>query len=409
MKIYFFPEAQELDILLRRTTERCDARERVSDILRQVKERGDSAIIELTKQIDNVDLTQLEVTSEEAVVSEPLKKAINVAKQNIEAFHKAQIHQEVRVETMRGVECWQRAVAIERVGLYIPSGSAPLFSTVLMLAIPAKIAGVKEIILCTPTIAPEILYTAALCGVTKIYRVGGAMAIGAMAYGTETIDKVDKIFGPGNSYVTTAKQLVSLYDVAIDMPAGPSEVMILADKSANASFVAADLLSQAEHGTDSQAIAVTDDIDLASEISREFDTQRQLIPRPIGECKVIVVKNSDEMVAISNLYAPEHLIISMWDADKIAEKITAAGSIFIGNYTPESAGDYASGTNHTLPTSGWARSCSGVNIDSFTKKITYQRISPDGLKNIGQTIEEMAKAEGLEAHKNAVTIRLKTL
>lgn len=409
MKIYFYPEAQELDILLRRTTERCDVRERVSDILRQVKERGDSAIIELTKQIDNVDLTQLEVTSEEAVVSEPLKKAINVAKQNIEAFHKAQIHQEVRVETMRGVECWQRAVAIEKVGLYIPSGSAPLFSTVLMLAIPAKIAGVKEIILCTPTTAPEILYTAALCGVTKIYRVGGAMAIGAMAYGTETIDKVDKIFGPGNSYVTTAKQLVSLYDVAIDMPAGPSEVMILADKSANASFVAADLLSQAEHGTDSQAIAVTDDIDLASEIWREFDTQRQLIPRPIGECKVIVVKNSDEMVALSNRYAPEHLIISMWDADKIAEKITAAGSIFIGNYTPESAGDYASGTNHTLPTSGWARSCSGVNIDSFTKKITYQRISPDGLKNIGQTIEEMAKAEGLEAHKNAVTIRLKTL
>lgn len=398
-------------MLLRRATESCDVRERVSDILRQVRECGDSAIVELTKQIDNVELTQLEVPTEEiecakTAVSEPLRQAINIAKQNIEAFHRAQVHQEVRVETMKGVECWQRAIAIDRVGLYIPSGSAPLFSTVLMLALPAKIAGVKEIILCTPTPAPEILYTAALCGVTKIYSVGGAMAIGAMAYGTETIKKVDKIFGPGNNYVTTAKQLVSLYDVSIDMPAGPSEVMILADRSANAAFVAADLLSQAEHGTDSQAIAVTDDIDLATDIWASFDTQRQLIPRPIGECRVIVVKNRQEMVEISNRYAPEHLIISMLDADNIAEKISAAGSIFIGNYTPESAGDYASGTNHTLPTGGWARSCSGVNLDSFIKKITYQKISYEGLKTIGKTIEEMAKAEGLEAHKNAVTIRI---
>lgn len=411
MKIYFYPQEQEMNMLLRRATESCDVRERVSDILRQVRECGDSAIVELTKQIDNVELTQLEVPAEEierakTAVSEPLRQAINIAKQNIEAFHKAQVHQEVRVETMKGVECWQRAIAIDRVGLYIPSGSAPLFSTVLMLALPAKIAGVKEIILCTPTPAPEILYTAALCGVTKIYSVGGAMAIGAMAYGTETIKKVDKIFGPGNNYVTTAKQLVSLYDVSIDMPAGPSEVMILADRSANAAFVAADLLSQAEHGIDSQAIAVTDDIDLATDIWASFDTQRQLIPRPIGECRVIVVKNSQEMVEISNRYAPEHLIISMLDADNIAEKIRAAGSIFIGNYTPESAGDYASGTNHTLPTGGWARSCSGVNLDSFIKKITYQKISYEGLKIIGKTIEEMAKAEGLEAHKNAVTIRI---
>lgn len=412
MKQYFYPNEEELNRVLSRTTEKFNVVDSVESILRRIKTDGDQGVIELTKQIDNIELTELQIidlTSSEELVNDPLKLAIAVAKENIEKFHAAQIHQEVRVETMKGVECWQKAVAINRIGIYIPSGSAPLFSTVLMLAIPAKIAGVKEIIMCTPSPSAEILYTAALCGVDKIYRIGGAMAIGAMAYGTETVPKVDKIFGPGNQYVTCAKQLVSLYDVAIDMPAGPSEVMILADSSADPVFVAADLLSQAEHGTDSQAIVITNEPRLAAEINVAFKNQLRALSRPIGECSLIVVKNESEMIEICNRYAPEHLIISMWNAEEVADQINSAGSIFLGNYTPESAGDYASGTNHTLPTCGWARSHSGVNLDSFTKKITYQRITPEGLRNLGATIETMAEGEGLEAHKNAVSLRLKNL
>lgn len=409
MKCYFYPNEEELDVLLSRTTEKFNVSASVERILRRVKEEGDRAIVELIKQIDGVDLRELQIVdleSAESQVSDELKVAIGVAKRNIEKFHAAQIHQEVRVETMKGVECWQKALPINRIGIYIPSGSAPLFSTVLMLALPANIAGVKEIVMCTPSPSPEILYAAAVCGVEKVYRIGGAIAIAAMAYGTESVPKVDKIFGPGNQYVTCAKQLVSLYDVAIDMPAGPSEVMILADSSANPAFVAADLLSQAEHGIDSQSIVVTNEPELATEIEKEFENQLAALSRPIGECSVVVVRNEDEMVTISNQYAPEHLIISMWNAEEVAGKIEAAGSIFLGNYTPESAGDYASGTNHTLPTSGWARSHSGVNLDSFTKKITYQRMTPEGLRNIGPTIETMAQGEGLYAHKNAVTLRL---
>ena len=346
-----------------------------------------------------------------------MKSAIEVAVKNISAFHRAQLPKELRVITQSGVECMQRPVAIRRVGLYIPGGTAPLFSTVLMLALPASIAGCGEIILCTPTdkqgrVAAEVLYAARRCGVTKVYKAGGAQAIAAMAYGTESIPKVDKIFGPGNRYVTMAKQMVAARNTAIDMPAGPSEVMVLADASANPTFVAADMLSQAEHGRDSQAIVVCDSIALAESVASEVERQRVLLSRAdyvaesLANSRAIVFDNRDDMIAFANEYAAEHLIVSMASAWNVVDKITAAGSIFIGNYSPESAGDYASGTNHTLPTSGWAHSCSGVNIDSFMRKITIQELSKSGIEALAPTIIAMAEAEGLEAHAAAVKVRI---
>ena len=390
---------------------------RVCDIIDNVRRRGDRALRELTLRVEGIDLEEFEVSDEEiaaacSAVSDELKGALAVAKRNIELFHRAQLTEGVDVETMTGVRCRQERRAIRRVGLYVPGGSAPLVSTVLMLALPARIAGCKELIICTPpNIAPEILYAAQLCGVDKVYRLGGAIAVAAMAYGTESVAKVDKIFGPGNRYVTTAKQLVSR-DVAIDMPAGPSEVMIVADTTAQARFVAADMLSQLEHGGDSQAIAVVFSDDFAEELVRTFGEQLRLLSRrEIAESaadnsRVIVVDDIDKALNIINYYAPEHLILSVAEAENIVGRVESAGSIFLGNYSPESAGDYASGTNHTLPTNGWARSISGVGVDSFTKKITIQHITQEGLNLLAPAICAIADAEGLEAHKKAVTIRL---
>lgn len=429
MKIYRNPDKKELDVLLTRATASADGkvRERVVSILEDVRKNGDRALFSLTKEIDGVNLSSVgllvsgkEFEEASRSVSEELKNALEAAKKNIAAFHSAQKRDEVRVETIPGVECWQKAVPIEKVGLYIPGGTAPLFSTVLMLALPAKIAGCREIILCSPAdrsgrIAPEILYAAKMCGVDMVYKIGGAMAVGAMAYGTESVPKVDKIFGPGNSYVTIAKQMVSLFDTAIDMPAGPSEVMVVADSTANPVFVAADLLSQAEHGPDSQVILVTDDVTLAEKTVEEVERQLGVLMRgdiarkALENSRIIVVDDSGKMPFIVNEYAPEHLIVSMDDPEPVVNCVESAGSVFVGHFTPESAGDYASGTNHTLPTNGWARAYSGVNLDSFTKKITYQKISRDGLRAIGRTIETMAGAEGLTAHRNAVTLRLKQL
>lgn len=426
MKIQQNPTAENLENLLKRGTNKNSSKinEIVADILHQIKSQGDKALFELVKNIDHTELTPKTImvgASEIAEacdkVTDELKNAIELAKQNITLFHQAQKHKEIKVETTAGVECWQRAVPISRVGLYIPAGTAPLFSTVLMLALPAKIAGCKEVILCTPAnangeIAPSVLFAAQLCGVDKIYKIGGAMAIAAMAYGTESVAKVDKIFGPGNAYVTTAKQMVSLFDVAIDMPAGPSEVMVIADDSADAEFVASDLLSQAEHGADSQAILVTTSIDLAQNVLKQVAIQTKKLSRQnivneaLENSPIIVVDSLEKIIEIANRYAPEHLILAINQPSEIIDKIENAGSVFIGNYTPESAGDYASGTNHTLPTNGWAKSYSGVNLDSFTKKITFQHITKQGLRNIGPAIEHMAQAEGLDAHKNAVTVRL---
>ncbi len=398
--------------------------ERVSGILNAVRTEGDRALLKLTEEIDSIRLETVIVTPDEIEeatrqIDPALKTAIETAAQNIRRFHAAQRPAPVEVETLPGVRCLQRAVPIQRVGLYIPGGSAPLFSTVLMLAIPAQIAGCSERILCSPPdktgrIAPVILYTASVCGIHRIFKIGGAQAIAAMAYGTQSVPKVDKIFGPGNQYVTEAKQQISA-TVAIDMPAGPSEVLVMADDSAVPAFVAADLLSQAEHGPDSQVILLTDTRSMAERVQQEVETQLTRLPRratairALDHSRLIVMDDRDEMIAFANAYAAEHLIISMNDPWKVAERITAAGSIFIGNYSPESAGDYASGTNHTLPTYGWARSFSGVNLDSFMRKITYQELSPEGLKALGGTIETMAAAEGLDAHKNAVTLRLASL
>lgn len=427
MKLYNNPPRSEWPVLLSRPLqqENDSIRQRVEQILARVKEQGDKALRELAEEIDGAKFSELavcegEISAAASRVGDDLKKAIRLAAENISTFHAAQKMDPVTVETMPGVYCEQRSVPIGRVGLYIPGGSAPLFSTVLMLAIPARIAGCREIILCTPPnktggIAPEILWTAQLCGVTHIYKVGGAQAIAAMAYGTETVPKVDKIFGPGNRYVTTAKQLLGLTTVAIDMPAGPSEVMVLADDTANAGFVAADLLSQAEHGADSQAILVTTSEKLAENVTREVGKQLPLLNRSetaqkaLHESRILVVKTESEMIETANLYAAEHLIIETAKPEKIADRIENAGSIFLGHYSPESVGDYASGTNHTLPTSGWASTYSGVNLDSFCKKITLQRLTPEGLKAIGACVEQMAAAEGLDGHKNAVSIRLKTL
>ncbi|MBR5138169.1 MAG: histidinol dehydrogenase [Alistipes sp.] len=423
MNIYQNPEPQLWPSLCRRAEQDNSLiAERVASIVERVAMQGDKALYELAEQIDGVKLASLAVSEQEFSqaeqrVSEEVKAAIEVAVQNIEAFHRAQLPAEVRVETQPGVVCVQRPVSIGKVGLYIPGGTAPLFSTVLMLALPARIAGCKEIVLCTPTdkqggVAAEVLYAARRCGVTKVFKAGGAQAIAAMAYGTESVPKVYKIFGPGNRYVTQAKQLVAGRNTSIDMPAGPSEVMVMADKTADAAFVAADLLSQAEHGRDSQAMVVCDSVEFAQAVSAEVERQMAVLSRAdfvvesLKNSRAVVFDSREQMIDFANEYAAEHLIISMEDAWGVAKEITSAGSIFIGNYSPESAGDYASGTNHTLPTSGWAHSCSGVNIDSFMRKMTIQELSREGIEALAPTIVAMADAEGLEAHANAVKVRI---
>ena len=394
----------------------------VRSVIDRVKEEGDRAVLDYEEKFDKVVLASLAVSEEEQqeaenLVSEDLKAAIRLAKQNIETFHAAQRFEGKKVQTQPGVTCWQKAVAIEKVGLYIPGGTAPLFSTVLMLAVPAKIAGCKEIVLCTPPgrdgkVHPAVLFAAKVAGVNRIFKAGGIQAIAAMAYGTESVPKVYKIFGPGNQYVTAAKQLVSLRDVAIDMPAGPSEVEVLADETANPVFVAADLLSQAEHGVDSQAILITTSVELQQAVKVEVERQLALLPRKeiaeksLANSKLIVVDSMAEAIELTNAYAPEHLIIETEDYLSVAECIVNAGSVFLGSLTPESAGDYASGTNHTLPTNGYAKAYSGVSLDSFIRKITFQEIKPEGLNIIGPAIELMAANEQLDAHKNAVSVRL---
>ena len=394
----------------------------VRSVIDRVKEEGDRAVLDYEEKFDKVVLASLAVSEEEQqeaenLVSEDLKAAIRLAKQNIETFHAAQRFEGKKVQTRPGVTCWQKAVAIEKVGLYIPGGTAPLFSTVLMLAVPAKIAGCKEIVLCTPPgrdgkVHPAVLFAAKVAGVNRIFKAGGIQAIAAMAHGTESVPKVYKIFGPGNQYVTAAKQLVSLRDVAIDMPAGPSEVEVLADETANPVFVAADLLSQAEHGVDSQAILITTSVELQQAVKVEVERQLALLPRKeiaeksLANSKLIVVDSMTEAIELTNAYAPEHLIIETEDYLSVAERIVNAGSVFLGSLTPESAGDYASGTNHTLPTNGYAKAYSGVSLDSFIRKITFQEIKPEGLNIIGPAIELMAANEQLDAHKNAVSVRL---
>ncbi len=398
---------------------------KVQTILDEIRRDGDNALTKFTLQFDGINLDSILVSKEEIeeaekLVDSELKNAIAQASKNIEVFHSSQKSEIKKIETTPGVTCWQKPVAIDKVGLYIPGGTAPLFSTVLMLAIPAQIAGCKEIVLCSPPnkqgkIHPAILYAAKISGVTQIYKLGGVQAIGAMAFGTETVPKTFKIFGPGNQYVMAAKQLVSMNDVAIDMPAGPSEVLVIADDTSNPAFVASDLLSQAEHGADSQVVLVANRLDVVEKVLTEIEKQVIELPRGKTASKtlehsiLIVQENLNDQIELINEYAPEHLIISTKNYAVIADKIVNAGSVFMGEYTPESAGDYASGTNHTLPTNGWARSYSGVNLDSFLRKITFQEISKDGLKNIGPAIEIMASAEELEAHKNAVSLRLKEI
>lgn len=422
MKKYINPDRSEWGALVQRVSVNDDViAGRVEAILARVKSDGDKAIRELAREIDGVELDAIEVSADEfaeaaSLVSQEVKDAIAAAAVNIAKFHAAQSFKPIEVDTCPGVKCVQRSVAIQKVGLYVPGGTAPLFSTVLMLAIPATVAGCKQIILCTPTnkqgkVAPAVLYAAKVCGVHHVYKVGGAQAVGAMAYGTETIPAVDKIFGPGNRYVTKAKESVT-DRVSIDMPAGPSEVMVMADETADPRFVASDLLSQAEHGADSQALLVCGSEEIADAVCREVERQLEKLPRKeltmkaLVESRLVVLPSVEEQIEFANMYASEHLIISMKEPWKVAEQITAAGSVFIGNYSPESAGDYASGTNHTLPTSGWARSCSGVNIDSFTRKITYQELTAEGMSKLGPTIVAMAVAEGLDAHANAARLRM---
>lgn len=398
---------------------------KVQFILDDIRRRKDEALRDFTLKFDRVRLDTFAVSEDEAdqaaqKVDPELKKAILLASENISRFHEAQKNRYEKIMVTPGVECWQKAVPIEKVGLYIPGGTAPLFSTVLMLAIPAKIAGCNEIVLCSPpdlsgNIHPAILYAAKISGVTRIFKLGGVQAIGAMAFGTSSIPRVYKIFGPGNQYVMAAKQLVALNDVAVDLPAGPSEVLVLADDSANPVFVAADLLSQAEHGADSQVILVTGNRQFAEQVKNETDRQLLDLPRKnfaakaLNNSRIVILENEKDQIDFINAYAPEHLIISTKNHMETAEKITSAGSVFLGNMTPESAGDYASGTNHTLPTNGWARSYSGVNLDSFRKKITFQKITSEGLERIGPAIEIMAEAEKLDAHRNAVSLRLLSL
>ena len=426
MKKFFDPEKKDWEELLKRPTKTVEDIERtVLEVFKEVRSKGDEAIFRYTELFDGSRPEQLlvpqhEIDNAAEKVSAELKSAINLAKKNIEAFHAAQKTERVSVETTEGVLCWQEKRPIQKVGLYIPGGTAPLFSTILMLAVPAKIAGCEEMILCTPPgkegkINPVILYTAQLCGIKKIYGVGGIQAIAGMTFGSESIEKVYKIFGPGNQYVTVAKQVATKFNVAIDMPAGPSELLVVADDSANAAFVASDLLSQAEHGADSQVVLVSLSKDLLEKVENEVTEQLKVLPRrkiaeaAIENSRLIYMDSAEKALELINDYAPEHFIICTKDEDYFVNGIQNAGSVFIGNNTPESAGDYASGTNHTLPTNGYAKQYSGVNLDSFQKTISFQKISEKGIENIGPAIEAMAAAEGLEAHKNAVTLRLKEL
>ena len=424
MQIIKNPDKKDWKVLLQRPyVDNRSILESVQQILNAVKQHGDEAVRSFSKKFDGAELenflvSENEITDAQTKLSTRIKNAIGQARMNIEKFHLSQFATTEIIETMPGVQCWRKNVGIGKVGLYIPGGTAPLFSTVLILGIPAKLAGCKEIILCTPAneegkIHPAILFSAQLVGVNKIYKIGGAQAIAAMAYGTETIDPVYKIFGPGNQYVTAAKQLVQMQGVAIDLPAGPSEVCVMADETADPSFVAADLLSQAEHGVDSQVLLVSNKEEIVNKVKDELEKQMEQLPRKeiaqkaLNNSKAIVLSSINEVIDLVNEYASEHLIISCKDADGIAEKITNAGSVFIGKYSPESVGDYASGTNHTLPTNGFARAYSGVSIDSFVKKITYQKLSQQGLNKIADTVVTMAQAEGLDAHANAVRIRIK--
>ena len=420
MKIIKYPIKSEYKAILTRPTQDISVIEgRVLPILQQVKTKGDSAIREFALQFDNLfldalEVPQSEIQNAESKLSDDLKTAIKQAYANIFKFHEAQKSVSEKIETMTGVTCWRKSVGIDKVGLYIPGGTAPLFSTVLMLGVPAKIAGCREVILCTPSNHPAIYFAAQLCGISKIFRVGGSQAIAAMAYGTESIPQVYKIFGPGNQYVTAAKMLVNKEGVAIDMPAGPSEVAVYADDSANSVFVAADLLSQAEHGIDSQVLLVSTSENMIEAVNQELVKQLAILPRAefaskaLENSQAVLVESQEIALEMLNEYAAEHLILSIENAEEVSEKIYNAGSIFLGNYTPESAGDYASGTNHTLPTNGYAKAYSGVSLDSFMKKITVQNITKEGIKNIGKTIIEMATAESLEAHANAVRVRLVT-
>ena len=396
--------------------------EKVKSVLADIKKDGDAAIIKYTEQFDGVSLTDFKVSNQEieeaaSLLTDDLKEAIKQAANNIRTFHQKQISPVEVVETMPGVQCWRKSVGIEKVGLYIPGGTAPLFSTILMLGIPAKLAGCKEVVLCSPPnkegkLHPAILFAASVAGITKLYKIGGVQAIGAMAYGTETVTQVYKVFGPGNQYVTCAKQLIQQEGIAIDMPAGPSEVCVLADETAHAAYIAADLLSQAEHGVDSQVVLVTCEEGVVKEVIEELKKQVELLPRKdialkaLENSKAIIVKNIGAAIDLVNGYAAEHLIISCQYAAEIGEKIVNAGSVFLGNYSPESVGDYASGTNHTLPTNGFAKAYSGVSVDSFVKKITFQKLNKAGIANIGKTVIEMATAEGLDAHANAVRVRI---
>ena len=424
MNVYEYPTHQELDSLLSRPAhDASHLTATVSAVLEDVRLHGDQAVIKYEKQFDHAELTDLAVTEaemEEAerLVSEELKQAIIQAHANIETFHASQKFHAPHVQVTEGVECWQQAIPIQRVGLYIPGGTAPLFSTVLMLATPARLAGCPQIVLCTPPsqegkVNPAVLYAARVAGVSSVFKAGGVQAIGAMAYGTESIPQVYKIFGPGNQFVTCAKQQVSMQGVAIDMPAGPSEVAVLADETSRPDFVAADLLSQAEHGADSQVILITTSRTLMMSVQQEVDRQLQLLPRrelaqkSLQYSKLILVKDDQEMMYVANRYAPEHLIIETANYMELSAQVVNAGSVFLGSLTPESAGDYASGTNHTLPTAGWARAYSGVNMDSYIRKVTFQHITPEGVRRIGPAVEKMAAGEGLDAHRNAMTLRLK--
>lgn len=424
MKINKYPSKQTWSEFVKRPIiKREEITEIIVEIFSKVKENGDQALIDFNKkfdqaQIENINVSEEEIDNAKRLINGDLKKAIQQAKENITKFHASQITKIEKIETTKGVICWRENRAIEKVGIYIPGGTAPLFSTVLMLAIPAQLAGCKEIILCTPpdkngNINPAILYTAQLCGVKKIFKTGGAQAIAAMTFGTESVPKVYKIFGPGNQFVVAAKDFAQKYNVAIDMPAGPSEVLIIADEKAIPEYCAADLLSQAEHGSDSQVIFISTDLRILNETIEELKKQIKQLPRndfaqqSLNNSHFILLNSADEALEFSNLYAPEHLILAIENFEKYIDKIRNAGSVFLGNYSCESAGDYASGTNHTLPTNGFAKNYSGVSLDSFVKKITFQNLSQEGLKNLGKTIEIMAEAEGLLAHKNAVSIRLK--
>ena len=426
MNIIRYPEKNEWQKIVERPhLDVSQLNQTVASVLADVRQRGDEAVKGYELKFDHVDLPSLQVTREEleeaeSLVSEELKEAIRLAHQNIKTFHESQRFRSKKVETQPGVVCWQKSVAIEKVGLYIPGGTAPLFSTVLMLATPAKIAGCEEIVLCTPPdrqgkVNPAILMAAKTAGVSKIFKAGGVQAIGAMAYGTESVPKVYKIFGPGNQYVMAAKQQVSLHDVAIDMPAGPSEVCVIADETANATFVAADLLSQAEHGIDSQVFLITTSHKVIDDVQKEVDRQLDLLPRKeiaqkaLANSVFVVVRDIRQAIDLSNTYAPEHLVIQTEDYEMVASKIVNAGSVFLGKYACESAGDYASGTNHTLPTHGYATAYNGVNLDSYCRKITFQHLTAEGVKNIGPAVELMAEAEQLDAHKNAMSVRLEEI